>query len=311
MSTSTSLQRLLRLVGAAILAIVVAACTTEPSSSHPPASVFEHPPEPADTPLSGTSLAEAEAARRADLQFIYVPASGFAYRGEDGRPTGATVELLRDFADWLARDRGIAAHVHWLEQEDWSRFYAQVSEGQGAVFGVGNVTITEAREDELDFSPPYMRNVAVLVTHEREPELVSMDTLGEAFAGMRALAFPGTLHETRLHELSTRHFEGRLPMDALGSNDAIVERLSGTARGFAYLDAYNLHRAQQAGKPLRRHAVGDDASESFGVILPDDSDWTPLIRAFFEADGGYVNSPRWREHLSNHLGPELATVLLD
>lgn len=299
----------------ACLALLSSACTDigdNVGTTTRPAAVHEHmPPANDDGHWQGDSAATALEQGRATLQFAYVPATGFAGRDGAGRPDGATVALLRDFAHWLAREHGIEVTVQWREQADWSRFYRQVRDGEGGVFGVGNVTITDARKDELDFSPPYMRNVAVLVTHEREPELAAMDAIGQGFAGMSALVFPGTLHEVRLREIADKHFGGALPLHEHGSNDAIVQALVGDGRHFAYLDAYNLHRAVQEGQPLRRHAVGDDASETFGVILPHGSDWTPLLRAFFATDGGYIRSPRWREHLSAHLGTELASVLLD
>lgn len=296
----------------ALAALLLTACSHAPVVSKPMqvGSVTELPVQPADSPLRGSALADARG-NGVDLQLVYVPAAGFAGQDAAGRPTGATVELLRDFGHWLATTHGWDVRLHWREQADWSRFYQQVKDGQGAVLGVGNVTITDARKQELDFSPPYLRNIAVLVTHAREPELASLAAIGTAFDGMSALAFPGTLHEQRLRSISSQYFDGHLPMREFASNDAIVQALASEARGFAYLDAYNLHRAQEQGLPLRRHAVGDDASESFGVILPHASHWTELLEAFFQDNGGYTQSPRWRAHLTQHLGQSLTDVLLD
>ena len=93
------------------------------------------------------------------------------------------------------------------------------------------------------------------------------------------------------------------------SNDELVALLSVDQGYFGYVDIYNFWRARHAGAPLRRHAVGDDASEAFGVILPDGSDWTPVIAAFLGAEGGYTRGSRFRAHMQRHLGPELARLL--
>jgi ABC-type amino acid transport substrate-binding protein len=262
----------------------------------------------AASPVAGTSFRETQRTGRGQITFFYVPASGFAYRDDTGTLTGVTVELLRDFARYAADTHGVELEAVWREEVRWSDFYRHVRNSEGGVFGVGNVTITEARRDELDFSPPYLHNIAVLVTHERVPELHSMADIGHAFRSLTALPFPGTLHEARLDAIRERYLPG-LPTRPVESNDEIVALLASDGGYFGYLDVYNYHRARQAGLPLRRHRVGDDASEAFGVILPRSSDWTPVIEAFFRAGGGYTRSARFREHMRNHLGEELAALL--
>jgi ABC-type amino acid transport substrate-binding protein len=258
-------------------------------------------------PVSAPTFAEARAAGEATITFFFVPASGFAYRDDDGRLTGVTVELLRDFAHHVADTHDMDLRVEWMEEERWADFYGYVRDSEGGAFGIGNVTITEPRRDELDFSPPYLNNIAVLVTHEDVPELRSMDDIPAAFQGLTALPYPGTLHEDRLEVIRDRWLPD-MPAHPVASNDELVSLL---ARGghFGYIDVYNYWRARQAGQPLRRHPVGDDASEAFGVILPSGSDWTPVMDRFFAHGDGYIRSQRFQDRLRHHLGDELAELL--
>lgn len=272
------------------------------------ANVTERVVAAATGPVTASTFAEARAAGHGRLAFLFVPSSGFAYREDGGRLTGVTVELLRDFAAYVADTHGIALDVEWLEEPLWADFYGYVRDSRGGAFGIGNVTITEPRRQELDFSPPYLNNIAVLVTHERVPELPSMDAVPATFAGLTALPYPGTLHETRLDALRERWLPG-MPARAVASNDELVGLLASDGAYVGYIDVYNYWRARQAGHPLRRHPPGDDGSETFGVILPDGSDWTPIIEAFFHADGGYAEGARFRALLDRHLGNELASLL--
>lgn len=290
----------------ALLGLLVAACSPS-SGNRPRPSVTESWPEQPPPPLYTGSFAEAEETGVARLLFLYVPARGFAYRDADGRLTGVTVELLRDFAGWVAENHRIAVEVSWIEEPRWSDFYAQVRDARGGVFGIGNVTITESRRDELAFSPPYLRNIAVLVTHTDVPELQDMDEIPARFARLTAASFAGTLHAQRLQAIGERWLPNLRTRD-VGSNDELVERIAGGGH-FGYMDAYNYWRAIQAEQPLRRHAVGDDASETFGVILPRGSDWAPVIESFFHDGGGYADSQRFKGHLAEHLGEELAAML--
>lgn len=264
---------------------------------------------PAEPPeqLHGPALDAGSARQALRPLYAYVPAAGFAYHDAHGRLTGVTIELLRDFTAHASTRLGRPVEPCWVEYTDWRAFYAAVSGGSGGVLGVGNVTITEARRAELAFSPPYLHNTAVLVTHEAIPELPAMDAIGSHFAGLTALPFAGTLHATRLEAIAARWMPGMASREVM-SNDALIDHLAEGGH-FGYVDAYNFWRARNAGKPLRRHAVGDDGDEAFGVILPLESDWLPALEDFFRADGGYIGGERYRAHLRTHLGPALAELL--
>lgn len=304
MTDSSPTTRIATLALAWIAVGVLPACGPDRT----PGRITERMSEAPAGPVSTASFAEAREAGAAQVAFFHVPSSGFAYGGPDGHPTGVTAELLRDFARFAASEHGLDVDVEWIEEERWADFYGYVRDSTGGVFGIGNVTITGARRDELAFSPPYMNNVAVLVTHEDVPELGSMDEIGNAFRSLTALPYPGTLHETRLAAIRERHLPDA-PVREVASNDELVSLLASGDGYFGYIDVYNYWRAREAGAPLRRHPAGDDGSETFGVIMPRGTDWAPVMEAFFAADGGYVEGTRFRSLLREHLGGELARLL--
>jgi ABC-type amino acid transport substrate-binding protein len=288
-----------------LLGLLLAGCAPEPAEGP---RDLDSGAEAAIRPLQGSSLSGARAAGEAHLVVHYVPSSGFAYPDAAGTLTGVTVDLMRDFGRWLEETHGMQVQLSFVGEERWATFYERVRASEGGVFGIGNVTITEARRDEVDFSPPYMSNVAILMTHEDVPELTAMDAIGEAFEGLVGLTYPGTLHQARVEAIRREHFPDLATVD-VASNDELVGRVASGEGYFGYVDIYNYWRALERGAPLRHHPVGDDASETFGVILPRGSDWTPILAEFFEADGPLQEREAFQARLREHLGAELAGLL--
>ncbi len=244
------------------------------------------------------------------LRAMYVPAEGFAYRDEDGRLTGVTVDLLRDFAVFVSDRYDVSLSIEFEEEENWRKFYRMVVDAGDGVIGMGNVTIAEERREELVFSPPYMTNIASLITHADATPLEALNELGTVFAGRTALAFEGTLHEERLHTLTGRYYPGA-SFQMAGSNDEIIELVSSEDRYFAYIDLYNYWRAADRGLPLQRHEAADEAAERFAYIMPLHTTWETVITEYFEYDAGLTHSDRYRQVMEKHLGVRLARILLD
>lgn len=261
-------------------------------------------------PLEGYSWPEVKARGSGTLTAVYVPAEGFASYGPDGLLTGVTVELLRAFGEYLSEHHAVEVSLSFVRQDHWRTFYQDIVDASDGVIGMGNVTITDQRRSELSFSPPYMTNIASLITHSNAPELSVLTQLESTLGGRTALAFEGTLHEERLRSLTSRYYPGA-SVALANSNDEIIEQVGSDDRFFAYIDLYNYWRAVERGHKLRRHEVADQAAEQFGYIMPLNTTWEPVLRAFFEHNGGLVNSELYRSIMHEHLGERLADILLD
>ncbi len=258
---------------------------------------------------SGDTFQQAQRQGGASLTVLYVPAEGFAYTDAQGALTGVSVEIMRDFARWAEQHHRLQLDLHFVAETNWQRFYQRVMQAEGGVFGLGNVTITDARRQELQFSPPYMNNVAALISHQDVPELQDWADFGSHFAELEPLAFSGTLHEVRIRRLRDQHQPG-LAIQRVTSNPDLLE-LVASGDFYSYVDAYNYWRARQAGMPLRDHPLAAETDETFGIIMPLNSDWGAFIQAFFAAEGGYLHSAGYRRIMERHLGTELAELLLN
>lgn len=256
---------------------------------------------------AGSTRAEARATGKATLTVLYVEADGFAYRNADHQLDGLTIAIMRDFVSWFERYHATRVELNFVAEENWQTFYQRIVNAQGGVFGLGNVTITEERKAELQFSPAYLDNVAVLITNADTAELASWQQFPETFAGLKPLAFAGTLHEQRIQQLRDE-YQPNSAIELVTSNPEILNLVANEAF-YSYIDAYNYWRAVEQGVALRHHPIANEIGETFGIIMPHNNDWAVLLTAFFAAEGGYRNTDRYQDLLKHYLGAELAATL--
>lgn len=256
----------------------------------------------------GSSWEDVQSKGSGTVEILYVPSGGFAYKNEEGELTGTTIEIFKIFFNWVEENYELDIEVNYTDETEWQRFYQMVASAGDGVIGTGNVTITKERREEIQFSPPYLNNIAVLISHESRPELTSIEDIPDVFADRTGLMYPGTLHGERMQYIRDNHYPD-MPVDTVRSNGEIMKKMSEGDYYFTYVDVYNFAVAQDDGIPLRHHPVADDDDEQFGFILPLDSDWGKPLREFFETGDGFLESDTYRGIVREHLGESMMEVL--
>ncbi len=259
--------------------------------------------------IQGDTWAEIQEAGSGEITVLYFEEDAFAFTNEAGELTGVTIDIFRQFINFLNNTRQVEISINFVQQNNFTRLYSDVRDGEGGVFGLANVTITEDRKEELAFSPPYLTNIAVLITHEEVAQLSSFSALSTEFAGNAGILYSGTTHEQRVLDLRDNYYPGMRTVTA-NSDSEVIDLVTNNPGYFGYVDLYNYWLAQRQGLPIHRHTVGDQASEDFGIIMPLDSDWAPVITEFFSlGSGGYRANPAYRNILVRHLGTEVTRML--
>ena len=252
--------------------------------------------------------ADVQKNKEGSITILYIQEDAFAYTDESGKLVGITIEILEQFKNFVENTKKVRLNLNFVAADDFVKFYNDVKNAQGGVFGLGNVTITEERKKEIAFSPPYMTNIAMLVTHSSVPDLNDMSNFSTVFDGFTAMLYRGTTHEGRMLDLKQQYYP-KLKTIEVDSDVAVIERISTDPKAIAYTDLSVYWLATQQGKTIKRHEVADDVSENFGIIMPKGTDWMPLIEDFFNLGSGYRANPAYRKILMNHLGGEVTKML--
>jgi ABC-type amino acid transport substrate-binding protein len=179
--------------------------------------------------------------------------------------------------------------------------YDKTKNSNGGVFGLGNVTITDERKKEVKFTPPIITNFAILVTQPNAPTLAKLEDISKTLPNFTAYTAKGTLNEKRIADLKSKYYPA-MKVSYTTSSQETLEKVFSDPNALAYLDLAFYIEAVQLKKPVKRHPVGDKAAEQFGIVMPANSDWGPVLDEFFNAKGGYTNTKEYKTILIKHLG---------
>ncbi len=251
---------------------------------------------------SGDSWNLVKSQGKGTITMAYVETPGFVYNDQTGKVTGICIDIMNDFVKYVNESRKVKLEVKLVgDGTNFKGMYEKVKNSSEGVFGLGNITITEERKKEIKFSPPFINNFAILITQPSVPTLLKLEDLPKTFANLTAFTAKGTLNERRINELKKKYFPD-MKINLLSTSQETFEKITSESNGFAYLDVAFYLEAMKERKSLKRHPVGDIAAEQFGFIMPMNSDWFPLLDEFFKANGGYTNSPQYKNILTKHLG---------
>jgi len=211
----------------------------------------------------------------------------------------------------LKSNYGISLNVNYKDlsrTQDFDLFLNTVKASSGGVFGLADVTITNSRKRVYNFSPAYFSNVAILATNKSAPKLSNLSNISKEYSGMTAVVQNGTTHEKRIKEIKTKHFPS-LKIETTVSFDEANNKVANNPNYFTYIDFSTYMQVLEQKLPLERQPAGDQKGESFGFIMPNNSDWDEPLQAFFANDGGYTNTTEYRKILADNLGNYVLRLL--
>jgi ABC-type amino acid transport substrate-binding protein len=252
--------------------------------------------------FTGDTWANVKSAKSGTISLAYVETPSFVYKDKAGNLTGICVDIMNDFVGWVNKNKGVTLNSKFAgDGTSFRGMYDKTKASSGGVFGLGNITITEERKREVKFSPPFITNFAILITQPAVPTLSKLEDISKTFAGLTAYTAKGTTNEKRVLDLKQKYFPA-MKVSTTTSSQETLEKVFSDPNAFAYLDLAFYIEAVQMKKSVKRHAVGDIAAEQFGIIMPSNSDWAPLLDEFFKASSGYTNTKEYRTILVKHLG---------
>lgn len=257
--------------------------------------------------LAQNSWSQAQADKKCELVVHYLDNFPFAYTNENGELTGIEIDIMGQFSNWLKKVKGFSdVKVVYLPYTDFSKVYDNTKAATGAHVGLASVTITKARQQEVSFSSPYLKNISLLISNTEIPSLREYDDIAKTFAEMTAVVNRGTILEKQLMDIKKKHYPSMRVTYADRPADVVKMVAESKSKYYGYVDllTYWAYLKQQPAN-LKIHRIATIDEQRFAFVLPKDSDWEAAFAEFFESGFGFTATEAYANILQKHLGYEV------
>lgn len=225
----------------------------------------------------------------------------YSYSDVNGKIIGIEADILREFAKWLKKHKEVDLEIKYRKFENFSLFYESVKDGGNGIVGCGSVTDLSDRRNQVQFSAPYLRNAAVLVSALEVNTLMSYRDFPEVFKGRIALIVKNSTHEKELKYIKEKHFP-EMQFTYVSSPKEMLVKMKEDARYFGYVDLITYWAfINEQGNALRVHRTADLRGEHFGFIFPKNSDWNPVFNEFMVGGLGFTSTAEYHSILDAYL----------
>jgi ABC-type amino acid transport substrate-binding protein len=191
------------------------------------------------------------------------------------------------------------------EETEFPRFLSTI-QNTNNLLGVTNTSITEERKKIMKFTPTFMNNQVILLTHKNVPTLKNLTDISTAFKGFKAQVITGSTHVTHMERIKKEYFP-EMKIESVPSGDIIIKNLSSDQKLFSVIDFTEYIGVIKKRIPVKKHDVEIGSPEELGFIMSKQSDWDEVWKEFLTPE--YRKSIRYKEIIAENLGSSFLSLV--
>ncbi len=241
------------------------------------------------------------------LNIYYLNNSTFAFP-ENGTVSGVEADIIKEYAAWLKAKKNISVYLNFKSFDGFESLYNAVKKGDKKVIGLSTVTMNTEREKEVDFSPPYMRNVTVCITNGNVAT-VKEKSAAEVNRVLGKLSGVGIVNSTFTNYLNNlkKSYLPALKINNVTRVSEIMESIASNNNTFGYVDVvdYWYYIKNNPNKYLKMQKELNMSNEKFGFIMPKGNLNKELLGEFFESGFGFTSTKAYHQILEKYLSYEV------
>lgn len=222
-------------------------------------------------------------AGRGDITIFWYTSRPFIYQSRDGEMHGIEVEIMQSFQEYLRNAYKIDLTLHWVKCKSFIDTYKTIRDSSvNGTFGASVFSITQERQREVAFTPPYMSDISVLISSYDVPIVKNAPEFDAAFGNLKAVTIEGTTYE---HDLLLVRDQRKLDfkIEHIPSSDNILRAIAKQNGAFGFIDLpiYLAEFSRDASVRVKRQNVFPIKREGYSFIYPKNSDWQTPIEEYF------------------------------
>lgn len=210
----------------------------------------------------------------------------FHYQNAKGEHTGIDHDLVVALFDFIEKKYKVKIGINWYKAKDYTDFHDRIKNGTGGIFSVAAFSITPERKKIMQFSPAYMPDIEVIISHPDMPSFKNIDAFKSTVAAKKytAVSVKNTTFDKNLIALKNAHLPG-LPIKHVTNADDIINTVRSTPNHFGYIHLPIYALALKNGLSLKRQKFLQVQREGYAIMFPLQSDWNTVIDEFFNSAG--------------------------
>jgi signal transduction histidine kinase len=236
--------------------------------------------------LKTNSWAETKRAKKGSIIIRWYESKPFIWN-EIGQMRGIEHEIVQGFEKFLKDKHKVDLTIQWIEGEDFANTFTTISqETQKGVLGVSAFSRTPERMELVDFAPPYMSDITVLITSKNIPIVKNVYEFDETFSKLTAITIKGTTYEKDLLTIKKER-QVDFAVRYIPSSKNILRTIRDTVNAFGFIDLpiYLMELNKNPGMDINRQNLYPINREGYSFIYPKGSDWSEPLREYFESPG--------------------------
>ncbi len=255
--------------------------------------------------VTGDSWATTKANGSGTLAVLYYEQAGLIQE-VNGKPEGLCVEILKDFVDYVQAKHNKKITLQYVGKEPVFTNFLSTTQKSTNLLGVTNVTITDERKKILKFTPPFISNPIVLLTHKEAPAVANFAELSKKLEGYTAEIIGGSTHVKYINKIKKENWPS-LTITYGPSGQEILKKIAANPKIFTILDFTEFVDANRKRLPIKKQNLEFGDPEQLAFIMSKQSDWDEIWKLFMTDE--YRKSPKYRKNISDNLGMAFLSIL--
>lgn len=218
---------------------------------------------------------------------------------------GLEIDIIKEYVKWAKND-GVNLIIAYKSFNEFDKLFEAVSKAKDNVIGLGSVTIKPERLKDVSFSPPYLKNVSILVTNTTVVQIQGKNEVSKNLGKQHAVTLKNSVYEKFLLDIKKKYLP-KLTISYTDSEFSAIDSVANKPGTFAYCDilSYWTYGRNNKDKPLKIQKFFTQDADNLGFIFPKRSNHEKGISEFFESDFGFICSKEYRDILEKHLNHEV------